>query len=95
MARIPDYQGQHRNRPRIFIRPRQPQKRFRWGLVLVPLACLFAAYVLKHIDPSVDWDDVTRFLGVRNRRRYSMLAVLGLFLIGILVVIRIYRDEET
>lgn len=94
MARIPNYQGQNRNRPRIFVRPRQRRNNFRWGLVLVPLACLFAAWVLNHLDPTLDWDDISRFLGVRNRGRYSMLAVLGLFLICILAVIRIYRDDE-
>jgi hypothetical protein len=92
MAMIPNYQGQNRNRRRVYIRPRQ--RRFRWGLVLIPLVCLLAAYVLKHIEPTLEWDDISNFLGVKNRGRYSMLAVLGLFLVGILAVIRIYRDDE-
>ncbi len=92
MAMIPNYQGQNRNRRRVFIRPRQP--RFRWALVLVPLACLFAAWVLNNIKPTLEWDDISRSLGVRNHGRYSMLAVLGLLLLGILAVIRIYRDDE-
>jgi hypothetical protein len=86
MAMIPNYQGQNRNRRRVFIRPRQP--RFRWALALVPLACFFAAWVLSHIEPTLDWDNISNFLGVRNRGRYSMLAVLCLLLIGILAVIQ-------
>jgi hypothetical protein len=92
MAMIPNYQGQNRNRRRVFIRPRQP--RFRWALVLVPLAIIFAVWVLNNIEPTLDWDDVSNFLGVRNRGRYSMLAALGLLLLGILFVIRLYRDDE-
>ncbi len=92
MAMIPNYQDQNRNKPRIFVRPRQP--RFRWALILVPLAFIFAAWVLSHIQPVLDWDDISNFLGVRNRGRYSMLAVLGLLLIGILAVVRIYRDDD-
>jgi hypothetical protein len=92
MAMIPNYQGQNRNRRRVFIRPRQ--RRFRWALVLVPLACLFAAWVLNNIEPTLDWDNISNFLGVKNRGRYSMLAALGLLLLGILFVIRIYRDDE-
>jgi len=91
MARIPNYQGQNRNRRRVYIRSRQP--RFRWALVLVPLGLILASWVLSNIEPTLDWDNISNFLGVRNRGRYSMLAALGLLLVGILAVIRIYRDD--
>ena len=85
-------QPSQQNRRRSFFR--RPGYRPRTSLAFVPLACLFAAWLLNNIEPTIDWDDVLSFLGVADHDGYARLMVLGLVLVGILVVIRVYRDDR-
>lgn len=77
----------------------QPRRvwRFRKTLLIVPLACMFAAWFLHHIvPPTFDWEDVMDSLGVTPgaRLRYSSLAVLALSLIAIVAVLRLLRRRQ-
>lgn len=62
----------------------------------MPLTCLCAAWFVKNaIEPTFDWVDIMYLLGVRNRVRYVRLAVLALFLIGVVALVRITRSHRS
>ena len=90
MARV----NQQRRRPRIvMIRPRKKWQ-FRWQFLLIPLALITAVWFLGRIDPAITWDEVMDALGVRNRERYTQLAVMGIALIGVATIWRIIRGSR-
>ena len=75
--------------------PQRPRRswRFRWAWIIVPVACLLVAWLLHHVDPVLEWRDVTEFLGVRDEARYTRLAVLGLALIAVVAVLRLIKKN--
>jgi len=79
------------NRPPPFFG--RPGYRPRTSLLFMAGACLFSAWLLKNLEPTIDWQDIMRFMGVKDQDGYSRLAVLGLVLVGALVVLRIYRED--
>lgn len=84
-----------RYRPMVVV-PRRPRAkpRFRWSIVLVPLALLFAAWVIGNVKPAGTWADVLDFLRVRHRERYSMLACSGLVVICVVLIARILGSTK-
>ena len=83
----------------IVIRPakRRTKRRFRWYLLFVPLVILFAVWLAQGIQPAFSWDDVMDHLNVRDRQRYTQLAVLGVLIttaVAILRVLRGSRDDD-
>ena len=89
MAKIVNHKEPEQKRPLIMLQPQTRRPKFRWALILVPLACLFALWFLNHIEPTITWDDVLDLLHVVERHKYSKAAVLGLTLIGIVAVLRV------
>lgn len=88
MARIPNYNARQQ---RLIRTPQEPERpvRFRFGWLLVPLSLLGMAYILHHIRPVISWDDVMEFLNVKNRERYTMLAILCLISVFIVAATKI------
>jgi hypothetical protein len=77
----------------VVVRPRpKGRKRFRWWLIWLPTSILCLAWLASGIHVDHAWDDVMTALGVHNRERYSMLAVLGLACVAIVTVARILRS---
>ena len=78
------------------VRPRRPRHRWRsrWPLLLVPAAILLAAYVISHIEVAVTWDDVMDALDIRDRERYTMLAVLGCLCVACVWIAKVLRDDK-
>lgn len=88
MARIPNYNTRQQ---RLIQTPQEPERpvSFRIGWLLVPLSLLGMAYILHHIQPVISWDDVMGFLNVKNRERYTMLAILCLVSVSIVAAAKI------
>jgi len=85
-------QAQFNQQQPIIIRPPRPKvkRRFRWELLLVPLAILFAFWFLGAIaTPTFTWQGVMDAIGVKNKPRYTMLAVLGVTVTAIVAIARI------
>jgi len=79
-----------RYRPVVLVpRKPRPRPRFRWSIVLVPLALLFAAWVLGNSRPAGTWHEIMECLHVRNAERYTRLACLGVLVVCIVLVVRI------
>jgi len=64
--------------------------RFRWEWILVPLMCLVMAWILSVATCSFEWPDITDALHVRSGE-YGKLAILGLLLIAIVAIVRVFR----
>jgi hypothetical protein len=93
MARVPANQGRHPPQPVETPQPHRPRPRLRWGIVLVPLVCVAAAWVLHHVEPVFTWGDVLDRLYVRPQH-YSRLAILGLTLIGVVAIKRVLQNDR-
>ncbi|MEK6677166.1 MAG: hypothetical protein AABZ47_16120 [Planctomycetota bacterium] len=69
---------------------------FRWEFVCVPLGLLFAAWLIQNVPgPTFSWDHVMEGLGVsrRNEKAYTQLAVMGLVLIALVYVLKVFRSK--
>jgi len=74
--------------------PPAPQWQFRWGLVLIPAVILLVAWFFHGVDLSGAWQDIMDLLHVRNKQRYSMLAVLGLVTVAIVLITKVLSKKE-
>jgi hypothetical protein len=70
------------------------ERRFRWEIILVPLTILAAAWFINGIALSFTWEDTMHFLAVRDKARYTRLAVLGITLIAICAAWRVLREGK-
>ena len=89
--------------PHDYHQPQQPAPqprrvwRFRWWLLVVPLACMCAAWFLHNvIPPPFEWADIMDGLRVSSNghARYTRLAVLGLVLVAVVWVVRILKSQK-
>jgi len=93
MNGIHNRQPERQNTPEA-PRPQRPRLEFRIAWILVPLVCLGVLWVFRNIHPAFTWSDVMGWLGVHNTARYTKLATLGLLLIGIVIMRRIFRRDN-
>ena len=95
--RLPSNNQFDKQRP-IRMQPRRPRHRWRsrWRLLLIPAAILLAAYVISHIElaPSCTWDNVMDALDIRDRERYTMLAVLGCLCVAAAWIAKVLREDK-
>jgi hypothetical protein len=65
---------------------------FRWGWLGALLGLIVAILFLRSIAaPRFTWGDVMGALGVHDTARYTLLAVLGMTIIGVVLVLRICK----
>ena len=70
-----------------------PQRQFRSEWIWIPLAILGTVYFLSHIQPVLIWDQIMDGLHVHNKERYTRLAVLGIVLVFITIVVRLFKRK--
>ena len=75
-------------------KPRRYRWRFHWQIVWIVAAILLAAVIISQAEPAFTWEDVMDALHVKNRERYTRLAVLGLTLIGTTAVFRLLSNRR-
>jgi hypothetical protein len=67
---------------------------FRWPVVYVIFALLLAAWLASGATPAITWDGVMDLLNVKNRERYTQLAVLGVTICAALAIARVLRTAR-
>ena len=68
---------------------------FRKELVLVPLACVGAAWFLSGVDSAYAWYEILDWLRVRDHERYTRLFLLGTSLItGLLIYKLVHKGDK-
>lgn len=72
----------------------EPVWQFNTAWILVPLALLVMAYILKNVCSSVTWDDILDFLGVTNRAAYTRLFHLFLIITFIVAAAKIIGKKD-
>ena len=75
-------------------RRQRRRKRFRWELVLIPLAIFLFAWIYRGIEPAGTWDDMIDFLRVRSRERYTMLGCLGIVIVATCSILKALRRNK-
>jgi hypothetical protein len=68
--------------------PRPPQYRLSWSRILVPLVFVLALWWAWNADLAALWDRVLDALHVRQRDRYTSLALFGAGLVGLLLIVK-------
>ncbi len=71
-----------------------PQRRFRWAVIYVPLTLLACAWFIGGLQPACEWQEVVEWIGARNTRRYTKLAVLGVACVCIVLIVRVMQDRS-
>ena len=74
--------------------PSQTPKRFKWLLVLIPLVIIAGLWLSKGMEPAQTWDQFMTRIGIKNRERYTELAVIGVLCVGVVAVIKVLRSSE-
>jgi hypothetical protein len=75
--------------------PPQPVRRRRTrikGWILgVPLLLAVFFWLYRSVDVAVSWEDIMDRLGVRDRERYTRLAILGITICCLCAIARVLR----
>ena len=97
MQRMPEYHQARRQQKPTMVKPRrrpQRKKHFRFELLIIPATILFLIWFVSGIEPAGTWEDFLDYIGVPNKPRFSGLACLGLMIVAILAIARVFRDSR-
>lgn len=80
----------------VIMRPREPRRRrrFRWWLLWLPAATVTIACIVRHIEPAVDFDELTGSIQLNLPERLRMLVILGIVAVAVCLVARILRNAN-
>ena len=68
--------------------------KFNTGWIFALLALILMSYVLKNICPSLTWERVMDYLGVKNRAAYTRLFHLFLVVTLIVAAVKILGQKK-
>ena len=74
--------------------PKEPRYRFRWGILLAPLAIFIVLYLMNGAEASFSFGDVMNLLGVDDQDRYVRLFTLGCICVAIAAILRLHRNRK-
>ena len=63
--------------------------RFRWSIVAVIVLVMVIVWLHEAVNPSFQWSDILNGLGIRNRARYTQLAVLVVLSTAAVLIVRV------
>lgn len=86
-------QNQQQN-PQPPVQP-QPEYKFRWVIFLgIPLTIAIFIYVIKNIEPSFHFGDILDKLDVIYRTKYTRLACLAVLCLALLIIAKLFRNNQ-
>ena len=71
-----------------------PKTRIYYSMIVIALTCGLVAWFLSGVRTSFTWEAVMDALHVHNRERYTRLAVLGVLVITIVALLRLFREQD-
>ncbi len=75
--------------------PPEPKYCFRWSIFVgIPLTLCAFFFLLNGIEPSFEFEDTMRALGVINENRYVRMACLCVIGIVILLIVKSFRNHS-
>ena len=76
--------------------PPEPRFKFRWSILIgIPLAIGAVLFILNGIvEPSFEFEDIMRFLGVNNQSRYVRLACLCVVGLAIILIAKLFKNQS-
>lgn len=95
MAKMPKHNMPAPDQAQDALRPTPPRRRFRWSLVLVPIICILAAWILNHVQPALTWQEILDRVHIQGQERVRMsrLVALGLICVGAVMIKRIWVSD--
>jgi hypothetical protein len=68
--------------------------RYPLWIVWALLGLLVVTFVINTGEPAGTWEELMEFAEVKNTEAYTRLGMLGVVLVGICAVLRIWRQDE-
>jgi hypothetical protein len=68
-------------------------RNFRTEWIGIPLVVIGMAYFFTHIKPVLEWSRILSNLNINNKERYSMMVILGLILIAVTLICKLFRKR--
>jgi hypothetical protein len=80
----------------VVMRPRRrPRKRrVRWNIFWIPGVLSLGVWVVNSVSPSSSWGGIMDGLHIRNRERFSMLAILFVLIVTVLLIALVVRKRK-
>ena len=71
----------------------EPNWKFRWGWVFIPLTLVLLTWFVSGITPTMSFPDISEAIGVVQENNFVMFTALAAGLIGITIFIRILKRK--
>jgi hypothetical protein len=89
----PNFYRQPQNQPPP--QPPDPKYRFRWEyFVGIPLVIAVFLWLLNGIEPSFEFEQLMQWLDVEHQDRYVKLTCLGVLLIAITLLVKVFKNKS-
>ncbi len=75
-------------------RPKRRSRRFRWELIVLPASLYGLWWLLSTIKPAFSWDDFLNLIHIKDKQRFSQLAILGISICSICAVMRVWLRKK-
>ena len=68
--------------------------RFRMSIIWVLCAMIIAAWLVNGVVPAGTWAEFLEYINVKNKSRFSQLAILGMVGVTVALIARILRKDK-
>ena len=74
--------------------PARPKCRFRWEIIAVILTVLVFLWFIKGIEPSFEFEELMRTIGIRHSERFIRFASLAVVGLAIIFTVKLFRNKK-